>query len=88
MEEKKQAGSIEQMLSRRAEFVSIRDKADGAIQAMDIAINDLRRLDEQQEQEKEPAETGEGPYAPSTGNGYAHNEDGAGTFPEAAKDNG
>lgn len=62
---------LEQLIKRRTEFVSIRDKADGAIQAMDIVINDLRRANEPKKEEEEGDSEPEPGTIESNGNGHA-----------------
>lgn len=61
---------LELLTRRKKEFESIRDKAEGAIQCIDIIFTDIRRAHEQQEKkEKENAEPE--PAAESYGNGHA-----------------
>lgn len=69
--------SIDELLAQRRQYESIRDKADGAVQAIDLIINHIRSLDEQEQKKEREAGAENGAIDPAaTGNGYAHKETG------------
>lgn len=65
--------TLEKLYERRKGFESVRDQALGAIQAIDIILNDIKRADEQVEKTEDAQTTGQDNTKPvPNGNGYAH----------------
>lgn len=58
--------SINDLLKWKKQFESIRDQAMGAIQAVDLILNDIQRKNEPEKKEEEAASP-----ASADGNGYA-----------------